>query len=63
MLLYRCILGANSSELVRRELRAMVGARQQSGPQLQVGPSPTVNMESLGLTFEMPGAGTFRKSH
>ncbi len=57
---------SNSSNYVRRELREMVVARQQSGPSLPQLPVPSgqsVDLESLGLSFEMPGSGTSVQFH
>lgn len=63
------VAGSNpTSEFVRQELRAVVGARtaqsqpagQRPGPsaaqqlQQQLGQQGTVDLESLGISFEMP---------
>lgn len=60
-----------TSEYVRQELRAVVGARTGASgvgggggggarpPDLL--PPPPPDLESLGLSFEMPPAGTFQR--
>jgi len=66
---FYCPGNASTSEFVRQELRAIVGARTQQQQQQQRVPNnlqnnlsgqvPQDDLEAFGLTFEMSSAGTY----
>lgn len=68
-MLFRFVTGnaSSTSEFVRQELRAIVGARTQQQQQQRIpnniqnnlsGQVSQDDLEALGLTFEMSSAGT-----